>query len=81
MRATLHATLGGSTGIAPGGRRVCALVGPTGVGKTTTLAKIAASVNLVSGKRVALMCYSRGLAAYLKRRVATIPVSGPAARR
>jgi flagellar biosynthesis protein FlhF len=36
------------------GRHVVAFVGPTGVGKTTTIAKLAAS-NVVSGKRVGLI--------------------------
>jgi flagellar biosynthesis protein FlhF len=36
-------------------RRVIALVGPTGVGKTTTLAKLAAHYVLQRGKRVALI--------------------------
>ncbi|QDU72173.1 flagellar biosynthesis protein FlhF [Mucisphaera calidilacus] len=36
------------------GPRVIALVGPTGVGKTTTLAKLAARYRLREGKRVAL---------------------------
>ena len=36
-------------------RRVVALVGPTGVGKTTTIAKIAARALLESGLRVALI--------------------------
>lgn len=35
--------------------RVVALVGPTGVGKTTTLAKLAAHHALVAGKRVAMV--------------------------
>lgn len=42
-----------------GGRRgrpfVIALVGPTGVGKTTTIAKLAADLSLRKGKRVALV--------------------------
>lgn len=36
-------------------RRVIALVGPTGVGKTTTLAKLAAKFSLEQGKKVALV--------------------------
>ncbi len=36
-------------------RSVIALVGPTGVGKTTTIAKIAAVASLVRGKKVALI--------------------------
>jgi flagellar biosynthesis protein FlhF len=35
--------------------RVVALVGPTGVGKTTTVAKLAAHASLVEGRRVALV--------------------------
>lgn len=37
------------------GRQVIALVGPTGVGKTTTLAKLAAKYSLEQGKKVALV--------------------------
>ena len=39
----------------PGRMRVCALVGPTGVGKTTTIAKLAAYAKLEMGQRVALI--------------------------
>ncbi len=39
----------------PATRRVVALVGPTGVGKTTTLAKLAAHFHLHEGKRVGLI--------------------------
>ena len=38
------------------GSRVAALIGPTGVGKTTTIAKLAAQAALVEGKRVGLVC-------------------------
>ena len=38
-----------------GGHRVVALVGPTGVGKTTTIAKLAARDALIDRKRVALI--------------------------
>ncbi len=38
-----------------GGRQVFFFVGPTGVGKTTTLAKIAAKLSLVDERRVALI--------------------------
>ena len=40
--------------MAEGGRVQC-LVGPTGVGKTTTIAKLAANFSLLAGKRVALI--------------------------
>lgn len=39
----------------PGERRIVALVGPTGVGKTTTIAKLAAGFRLESRRRVALL--------------------------
>ncbi|MGB0678657.1 MAG: hypothetical protein ACPGUV_03240 [Polyangiales bacterium] len=50
--------------------RVMALVGPTGAGKTTTAAKIAAEAALVQGKRTALICmddYRVGGAEQLER--------------
>lgn len=40
---------------APSRRRIVALVGPTGVGKTTTVAKLAARRALLQGKQVALV--------------------------
>jgi flagellar biosynthesis protein FlhF len=40
---------------APGVRRVVALVGPTGVGKTTTVAKLAAGLKLARGLRPGLV--------------------------
>ncbi len=39
--------------------RVVAFVGPTGVGKTTTIAKLAAKAALVDGENVALICMDR----------------------
>jgi flagellar biosynthesis protein FlhF len=39
----------------PGAKRVVALVGPTGVGKTTTVAKLAANFKLVHGLRPGLV--------------------------
>jgi flagellar biosynthesis protein FlhF len=41
--------------IDPGKMRVCALVGPTGVGKTTTIAKLAAYAKLELKQKVALI--------------------------
>ncbi|MGI9456559.1 MAG: flagellar biosynthesis protein FlhF [Aeoliella sp.] len=41
--------------ITPGARRLVALVGPTGVGKTTTIAKLAANYRLLEKKRVGLI--------------------------
>lgn len=41
--------------VRPGMRRLVALVGPTGAGKTTTLAKIAAHLHLQQGWRVGLI--------------------------
>jgi flagellar biosynthesis protein FlhF len=40
---------------AAAGRRVIALIGPTGVGKTTTIAKLAANFKLHEGRRVGLV--------------------------
>jgi flagellar biosynthesis protein FlhF len=41
--------------VVPGRRRVVALVGPTGVGKTTTIAKLAANFRLRDGIRMGLV--------------------------
>jgi flagellar biosynthesis protein FlhF len=41
--------------VTPGKRRVCALVGPTGVGKTTTIAKLAANFRLRERRKVGLI--------------------------
>jgi flagellar biosynthesis protein FlhF len=41
--------------LTPGRAKVVALIGPTGVGKTTTIAKLAADFALLQGKRVALL--------------------------
>lgn len=46
---------GGPIRIPPGTRHVVALVGPTGVGKTTTIAKLAAGFRLESKRRVGLL--------------------------
>lgn len=41
--------------VTPGRRRVVALVGPTGVGKTTTIAKLAANFRLREGVKIGLI--------------------------
>jgi flagellar biosynthesis protein FlhF len=48
-------SVSGPVTIAPGRRRVAALVGPTGVGKTTTIAKLAANFRLKEKRRVGLI--------------------------
>ena len=61
FQAALCEALGQCIPVAPpiravvGTRRVVALVGPTGVGKTTTVAKLAANFKLVHGLRVGLV--------------------------
>jgi len=47
--------LSGPIVVTPGVRRVVALVGPTGVGKTTTIAKLAANFRLKEKRRVGLI--------------------------
>ncbi len=47
--------IAGSIQLEPGLRRLVALVGPTGVGKTTTIAKLAANFRLRQNKRVGLI--------------------------
>lgn len=47
--------VGGPIRLAPGKRRLVALVGPTGVGKTTTIAKLAANFRLREKRRVGLI--------------------------
>lgn len=47
--------LGGPIQLNPGERRVVALIGPTGVGKTTTVAKLAAGFRIQSKRRVGLL--------------------------
>lgn len=54
----------------PSTRRVVAFVGPTGVGKTTTLAKIAAELALVGSRRVGIVTtdnYRVGAAAQIEQ--------------
>ena len=53
IERTLHCC--GPIRITPGVRTVAALVGPTGVGKTTTLAKLAANFKLRDGANVGLV--------------------------
>lgn len=48
-------TVAGPIVCEPGQRRIAALVGPTGVGKTTTLAKLAANFRLRQRRRVGLV--------------------------
>lgn len=45
----------GTSKVGNGRRRVVALVGPTGVGKTTTIAKLAAGCHFREGKKVSLI--------------------------
>lgn len=45
----------GAIQVVPGNRRLVALVGPTGVGKTTTIAKLAANFHLREKRRVGLI--------------------------
>ncbi len=47
--------VGGAIRTPPGDRRVVALVGPTGVGKTTTVAKLAAGFRIEARRRVGLV--------------------------
>lgn len=53
-RAQTQSTLAASL-TAPSTARAIMLVGPTGVGKTTTIAKLAARAALIEGKRVSLI--------------------------
>lgn len=54
-RTALADLIGRGQPVTAGRRQVIALVGPTGVGKTTTLAKLAARFALGEGRRVALV--------------------------
>lgn len=47
--------IGGAIRTHPGERRVVALVGPTGVGKTTTIAKLAAGFRIEARRRVGMV--------------------------
>lgn len=61
LKESLHAVIAaqlptsGGIRVTPGERRVVALVGPTGVGKTTTIAKLAANFRLRDKQRVGLV--------------------------
>lgn len=48
-------SIAGPIRVSTGQRRLVALVGPTGVGKTTTIAKLAANFRLNEGRRVGLI--------------------------
>jgi len=55
LRALLHRMLGDAAPLCAPGSRVAALVGSTGVGKTTTIAKFAARAHLIEQKKVAIV--------------------------
>lgn len=55
LRSLLHRVLGEPAPLCTRGCRVAAFVGPTGVGKTTTIAKVAAKARLFEQKSVALI--------------------------
>jgi flagellar biosynthesis protein FlhF len=55
LRGVIRGTLGEPLQLCASGSRVAALIGPTGVGKTTTVAKLAARATLVENKRVAIV--------------------------
>lgn len=55
LRANLNNLLGRPAPLVARGSRVAAFVGPTGVGKTTTIAKLAAHAALVENRKIALV--------------------------
>jgi flagellar biosynthesis protein FlhF len=55
LRANLCNLLGAPAPLVGRGARVAAFVGPTGVGKTTTIAKLAAHATLVENRKIALV--------------------------
>ncbi len=68
---------GGPIRLVDGRRRIVALVGPTGVGKTTTIAKLAAHYRLKELKRVALLSidvFRIGASEQLRQYAATLGV-------
>lgn len=60
LRDVLRGALGSPCGLGSSKARVVTFVGPTGVGKTTTVAKLAARARLVDGKNVALVSLDDG---------------------
>ena len=54
-RLAEHVNVSGAVRLTAGERKVVALIGPTGVGKTTTIAKLAANFKIRGHKRVALI--------------------------
>lgn len=56
LRTILSSQLGDPHSLLCSGSRVAALVGPTGVGKTTTIAKLAAYATIYENKSVTLLC-------------------------
>jgi len=60
LRANVHAALGPAAGTGQSEARVIAFVGPTGVGKTTTISKLAARARLIEDRRIALVSLDDG---------------------
>ncbi len=61
-----------------GKKKIAAFIGPTGVGKTTTIAKLAAGLSLKENKRVGLICvdnYRIGAVEQLKTYAAIMGIS------
>ncbi|HUW58473.1 MAG TPA: flagellar biosynthesis protein FlhF [Planctomycetota bacterium] len=54
-RLAEHVNVGGAIRLTAGRRQVVVLIGPTGVGKTTTIAKLAANFKVRGKRRVALI--------------------------
>lgn len=60
LRDAIREQLGGTPGLGSDRARIVAFVGPTGVGKTTTVAKLAARARLVEERRIALVSLDDG---------------------
>jgi flagellar biosynthesis protein FlhF len=60
LRGRIHQQLGAAAGLGSSRARIIAFVGPTGVGKTTTVAKLAARARLIEDRRVALVSLDDG---------------------